>query len=184
MGPTLLPVSNYSKPNTPRGLTGKSIIYSFLLKRLFLPGHFLPDISGSCPALIWNSNQKEVTSKNTGSCLHFHDDAAPPRGHFYSCLNCCRCNFPFRILRCPAHPTPTSLYLHDGYGRCSEHILQDSSTDLLYNKGNVSPIFCDNLNMGKESEKDWICVYVKLHHFVVQQKLTQNSKSTRLPSNF
>lgn len=52
-----LPGSNHSKPNARRGHTGKSIVYSVVLKRLFLPDHFSPDILGSSPALIWNSNQ-------------------------------------------------------------------------------------------------------------------------------
>ena len=34
--------------------------------------------------------------------------------------------------------------------------------------------------MGKESEKEWKCVYVQLNHFVVQQKLVQYCKSTIL----
>ena len=32
--------------------------------------------------------------------------------------------------------------------------------------------------MGKESEKEWIYVYVKLSHFVVHLKLAQYCKST------
>ena len=32
--------------------------------------------------------------------------------------------------------------------------------------------------VGKESEREWICVYVGLSHFVVQQKLSQPCKST------
>ena len=32
--------------------------------------------------------------------------------------------------------------------------------------------------VGKESEKEWLYVYVKLIHFVVQQKLTQHCEST------
>ena len=31
--------------------------------------------------------------------------------------------------------------------------------------------------MGKESEKEWIHVYVKLNHFAVHLKLTQHCKS-------
>ena len=34
--------------------------------------------------------------------------------------------------------------------------------------------------MGKESKKEWICVYVLLIHFAVQQKLTQHCESTIL----
>ena len=34
--------------------------------------------------------------------------------------------------------------------------------------------------MGKESEKEWIYVYVYLNHFAVQLKLTQHCKSTIL----
>ena len=32
----------------------------------------------------------------------------------------------------------------------------------------------------KESEKEWICVYVPLIHFAVHLKLTQHGQSTRL----
>ena len=32
--------------------------------------------------------------------------------------------------------------------------------------------------MGKESEKEWIYVYVQLNHFGVHLKLTQHCKST------
>ena len=41
------------------------------------------------------------------------------------------------------------------------------------------PIFYDNLYR-KESEKEWMCVYIYLNHFVVQQKLSQHWKSTIL----
>ena len=34
--------------------------------------------------------------------------------------------------------------------------------------------------MGKESEKEWIYVYVKVNHFAVYLKLTQHCKSTIL----
>ena len=34
--------------------------------------------------------------------------------------------------------------------------------------------------MGKESEKEWIHVYVELNHFAVHLKLTQHCKSTIL----
>ena len=34
--------------------------------------------------------------------------------------------------------------------------------------------------MGKESEKEWIYVYVKLNHFAVHLKLIQHCKSTIL----
>ena len=36
--------------------------------------------------------------------------------------------------------------------------------------------------MGKESEKEWIYVYVKLNHFAVHLKLAQRCKST-IPPN-
>ena len=42
------------------------------------------------------------------------------------------------------------------------------------------PILCDNLYMGKEPEREWMCVHVKLHHFVVQRKLSKHCKSTIL----
>ena len=32
--------------------------------------------------------------------------------------------------------------------------------------------------MGKESEKEWICVYVYMNHFAVYLELTQHCKST------
>ena len=34
--------------------------------------------------------------------------------------------------------------------------------------------------MGKESEKGWIYVYIKLNHFAIHLKLTQHCKSTIL----
>ena len=34
--------------------------------------------------------------------------------------------------------------------------------------------------MEKESEEEWMCVYVWLNHFVVQQKLSQPCKSTSI----
>ena len=34
--------------------------------------------------------------------------------------------------------------------------------------------------MGKESEKEWIYVYVQLNHFAIHVKLTQHCKSTIL----
>ena len=57
------------------------------------------------------------------------------------------------------------------------------SGDLLYSTGNsahYSMITC----MGKESEEEWICVYVSLNHFVVQQRLSQPCISTTLQQNF
>ena len=38
--------------------------------------------------------------------------------------------------------------------------------------------------MGKESVREWICVCVKLNHFVVQKKLPQHCKSAILQCNF
>ena len=32
--------------------------------------------------------------------------------------------------------------------------------------------------MGKEYEKEWMCVYVSLNHLIVQQKSSQHCKST------
>ena len=37
---------------------------------------------------------------------------------------------------------------------------------------------------GKESEKEWMCVYVQLSHFVVEQTLSQPCKSTTRQQNF
>lgn len=37
---------------------------------------------------------------------------------------------------------------------------------------------------GKESEREWMCVHVEQNQFVVQQKLPQHCKSTRLHWNF
>ena len=34
--------------------------------------------------------------------------------------------------------------------------------------------------MGKDSEKEWIYVYVRMNHFAVHLKLTQHCKSTKL----
>ena len=50
--------------------------------------------------------------------------------------------------------------------------------DLLYSTGNstqYSAIPCI-----KESEKEWVSLYVELHHFVTQQELSQPCKSTIL----
>ena len=49
------------------------------------------------------------------------------------------------------------------------------SMDLLYSTGN-STQYSLITHVGQESEKEWICVYVKLNHSVVQQKLSQHCK--------
>ena len=36
----------------------------------------------------------------------------------------------------------------------------------------------------KESKKEWVCVYVWLIHFAIQQKITQPCKLTILQHNF
>ena len=51
--------------------------------------------------------------------------------------------------------------------------------DLLYGTENSSQYSMISY-MGKESEKEWICVYVELNHFAIQQKLIQHCKSTTL----
>ena len=51
--------------------------------------------------------------------------------------------------------------------------------DLLYNIGN-STQHSVLTYMGKESEKEWIYVYVSLNHFAVHLRLTQHCKSTIL----
>ena len=45
---------------------------------------------------------------------------------------------------------------------------------LLYCTGN-STQYSLVTYIGKESKKEWICGHVKLIHFTVQQKLTQNT---------
>jgi len=57
------------------------------------------------------------------------------------------------------------------------YVKQITNKDLLYSTGNSSQ-YSAMTYMGKESEKEWLYVYVKLIHFVVQQKLTQHCEST------
>ena len=54
-----------------------------------------------------------------------------------------------------------------------------TNKDLLHSTG-ISSQYSVMTYMGKESKKEWICVYVYLIHFAVQQKLTQHCKSTIL----
>ena len=51
--------------------------------------------------------------------------------------------------------------------------------DLLYSTRN-STQYSVIISMGKESEKEWMCVYLSLNHFVIQQTLSQHYKSTIL----
>ena len=51
--------------------------------------------------------------------------------------------------------------------------------DLLYSTGN-STQYSVITYMGKESEKERICLYVQLNHCAIQQKLTQHYISTML----
>ena len=61
------------------------------------------------------------------------------------------------------------------------YVKQITNKDLLYSTGNSSQ-YSAMTYMGKESEKEWLYVYVKLIHFVVQQKLTQHCESTAAAS--
>ena len=45
-------------------------------------------------------------------------------------------------------------------------------------KGHKSTQYSVITYMGKESEKEWIYVYVQLNHFAAHLKLTQHCKST------
>ena len=55
---------------------------------------------------------------------------------------------------------------------CTLRFMEQSViADLLYSTGN-SIQYSVIIYMGKESEKEWMCVYIKLNHFVVQQKLS------------
>ena len=49
--------------------------------------------------------------------------------------------------------------------------------DLLYSTEN-STQYSVIIYVGKESEREWICAYVRLGHFVVQQQLSQPCKLT------
>lgn len=62
---------------------------------------------------------------------------------------------------------------------CTLYIEWMVNRDLLYSTGNTTQ-YSLIIYMEKESEKEWICVYVQLNHFVVQQKLTHHCKSTTL----
>ena len=63
------------------------------------------------------------------------------------------------------------------------HRMAGQQEDLLYSTGNVTQ-YSVMIYMGKESEKEWTCVHVQLNHFVVQQKLSQQCKSTILQKKF
>ena len=54
--------------------------------------------------------------------------------------------------------------------------------DLLYSMGN-SMQYSVITYMGKESEKEWIYIYIQLNHFAVHLKLLQHCKSTVTPIN-
>ena len=59
-----------------------------------------------------------------------------------------------------------------------------ANRDLLYiYHRELYPLFCDNI-YGERTKKEWMYVYVKLNHFVVQQKLSQHWKSTIFQWNF
>ena len=58
-------------------------------------------------------------------------------------------------------------------------LLQGSIVFLLYST-RTSAHYCIITYMGKESEKEWIHVYVELIHFAVHLTLTQHCKSTVL----
>ena len=56
---------------------------------------------------------------------------------------------------------------------------------LLYSTNNSTQYYVI-IYVGKESEREWICVYVRMNNFAVQQKLSQSRKSTEkssLPGN-
>ena len=57
-----------------------------------------------------------------------------------------------------------------------------TNKDLLYSTGN-STQYSVMPNMGKESKKEWIYVYVKLIYFDVHLKLTQHYKSAIYSNN-
>ena len=52
--------------------------------------------------------------------------------------------------------------------------------DLLYSTGGTSTQYSVTTYIGKESEKEWICVYASLSHCVARQKLSQPCMSTTL----
>ena len=58
-------------------------------------------------------------------------------------------------------------------------VLGLDNRDLPYITGN-STQYSVMIYMGKESEKEGMCVYVQLNHSVVQQQLSQHCKSTIL----
>ena len=57
---------------------------------------------------------------------------------------------------------------------CSRDGQQDP---LLYSTGKTTQ-YSVTTSMGKESEEEWMCVYVELNHFDAQQKLSQLCKAT------
>ena len=54
-----------------------------------------------------------------------------------------------------------------------------ASGDMLYSTGNFIQ-YSVIIYIGKESEKEWMYVYVWLNYLVIQQKLSQHCKSTVL----
>ena len=54
-----------------------------------------------------------------------------------------------------------------------------SNKDLLYSTGN-STQYSVVAYMGKESRKEWMCIYIWVIHFAVHLKLTQHCESTIL----
>ena len=50
--------------------------------------------------------------------------------------------------------------------------------DLLYSTEN-STQYSAIIYVGKESEREWMCIYVQLYHSVVQQKLLQLRESKK-----
>ena len=54
-----------------------------------------------------------------------------------------------------------------------------ANRDMLYSTENFTQYYVITY-VGNESEKEWICVYVSLNHFVVQKRLSQPCNSTVL----
>ena len=73
-----------------------------------------------------------------------------------------------------------------GFGTGILHKLRYSELlangDLMQSTENTTQ-YSVRLYVGKESEREWICVHIRLNHFVMQQKLSQPCKSTILQWN-
>lgn len=68
-----------------------------------------------------------------------------------------------------------------GAGACAVSCMEGTvNRDLLSSTGRLSSVY---LYGGKQPDKEWMCEYVQLHHFVTQQILSQHGKATILQSN-